>query len=109
MTEEIKRTVAALRNARAAGDGSATDLLAGHLARLVAEYRDALLLELEAACDQLQAAMDAGDRHEADRLFPRFERALGRYEKLCDRIRASADVPSALADELPASGAGVPR
>ncbi len=96
MREQIRETATALHNSRAAGDKYAVGVLSARLARQVAAYRDALLTSLEGQCDQLQAAEALGDAVEAARLYPGFERTLRYYERLCDRIRASEDLPDAL-------------
>ncbi len=98
MIEEIKRTSTAMENAQRAGDGYAAGRLSSRLARLVSEYRNALLLELEARYEQLQAATERRDWSEVNRLFPSFERTLHKYERLCDRIREHPDVSADLAD-----------
>lgn len=97
MTDDIRETASALHNARAARDDYAVHVLSDRLARLVAAYRDTLLTSLERLLDQLQAAEARGDRTEAARLFPGFERALRQYERLCERIQASEYLPDSLA------------
>ncbi len=98
MREQIRETATAIENARLAGDIQAVGKLSQRLARLVGEYRDSLLLELEARYEQLQTATEKHDWSEVNRLFPTFERRLREYERLCDRIRERPDLAVDLAD-----------